>query len=282
MKKALFCFAIILPCIAVAQVTEEWVARYDGPANDYDIATSLAVDDAGNVYVTGYSYGSGTFEDYATVKYSSSGVQQWVARYNGPGNGDDIATSLAVDDAGNVYVTGTSDGSDTDYDYATIKYNSDGTELWVVRYDGPASGEEYASAIAIDDAGNVYVTGCSVGSGTDNDYATVKYSSAGTEQWVARYDGPINTYDNARAIAVDDAGNVYVTGYSYGSGTFEDYATIKYNSSGIEEWVARYDGPVSIYDWAYAMVVDDAGNVYVTGGGGGEYATVKYNSSGVE
>ena len=122
-NQVFFCLAIILPGIALAQVTEEWVARYNGPGNDYDVATSLAVDDAGNVYVTGYSYGSGTFEDYATVKYSSTGVQQWAARYNGPGNGDDIATSLAVDDAGNVYVTGYSYGSGTDLDYATVKYS---------------------------------------------------------------------------------------------------------------------------------------------------------------
>ncbi|MBK6772393.1 MAG: SBBP repeat-containing protein [Ignavibacteria bacterium] len=76
-------------------------------------ATSLAVDGSGNVYVTGYSTGSGQRFDYATIKYNSSGVQQWVARYNGPGNSIDYANSLAVDGSGNVYVTGISDGSGT-------------------------------------------------------------------------------------------------------------------------------------------------------------------------
>lgn len=56
-----------------AQVVEEWVAPYDGPANGKDIASATAVDDAGNVYVTGTSISSGTYYDYATVKYSQNG-----------------------------------------------------------------------------------------------------------------------------------------------------------------------------------------------------------------
>jgi len=91
-----------------SQVTQEWVARYNGPGNSNDNAWSLAVDGSGNVYVTGSSDVSGTGRDYATVKYNSSGVQQWVARYNGPGNSSDNARSLAVDGSGSVYVTGES------------------------------------------------------------------------------------------------------------------------------------------------------------------------------
>ena len=115
-------FTILVAIPVVAQVGEAWVARYNGPANGYDVAVLLAVDDSGNVYVTGRSIGSGTGWDYATIKYCSSGDTLWVRRYNGTGNSDDWAHALAVDDSGNVYVTGGSDGAGTSHDYATIKY----------------------------------------------------------------------------------------------------------------------------------------------------------------
>jgi hypothetical protein len=207
---------------------KKWVRRYNGPGNSGDGAYAIAVDRSGNVYVTGYSVGLGTYRDYATIKYSSTGKQLWVKRYNGPGNGDDYAYAIAVDRSGNVYVTGYSTGSGTGYDYATIKYSSSGKELWVKRYNGPGNNGDYAFAMAVDSSGNVYVTGYSVGSGTYRDYATIKYSSTGKQLWVKRYNGPGNGDDYAFAVAVDSSNNVYVTGYSTGSGTGYDYATIKY------------------------------------------------------
>jgi uncharacterized delta-60 repeat protein len=266
---------------------QQWVARYSGPGGAMDLANAIAVDASGNVYVTGASVGLGTGFDYATVKYDSSGQEQWVARYNGPGNDDDEAYGIAVDSSGNVYVTGYSVGLGTGlYDYATIKYDSSGQLQWVARYNGPGNGSDVANAIAVDTSGNAYVTGFSDASGFD--YATVKYDSSGQEQWVARYNGPANDEEEAQAIAVDGSGNVYVTGYSVGSGTQEDYATIKYNASGTEEWVARYNGPANLNDHAEAIAVDPSGNVYVTGWSafgkviGYDYATVKYDSSGQE
>jgi len=283
---------ILISSNLFSQVAEEWVARYDGLGDDY--AYAIALDSSGNVYVTGYSGGSGTYADYATIKYNNAGVEQWVARYDGLGNWDDEAKAIALDSSGNVYVTGWSYGSGTSYDYAMIKYNSAGVEQWVARYDGPGNYYDSAHAIALDSSGNVYVTGESTVSGTypdyNYDYATIKYNSAGGEEWVARYNGPGNYYDFANAIAIDSSGNVYVTGESYGSGSYNyDYATIKYNSSGIEQWVARYNGPVNDndVDCAYAIALDSSGNVYVTGESAGsgtyeDYATIKYNSSGVE
>jgi len=262
---------------------EQWVARYNGTANADDWARGIAVDSSGNVYVTGWSYGSGTYYDYATIKYNSAGVQQWVARYTSPGNSWNKAYAIVLDSSGNVYVTGKSWGSGTDDDYATIKYNSAGVEQWVARYNGPGNSADWAYAIALDSSGNVYVTGMSYGSGTYWDYATIKYNSAGAQQWVKRYSGPGNGWDEAYAIAIDSSGNVYVTGESYGgSGTYDDYATIKYNSSGVQQWVARYNGPGNSGDEASAIALDSSGNVYVTGNSGGDYATIKYNDAGVQ
>jgi hypothetical protein len=267
---------------------EQWVARYNGPAYGWDRAAAIARDSSGNVYVTGQSLGLGTDFDYATVKYDSTGQELWVARYNGPGNGEDDAVAIVIDDSGNVYVTGQSLGADTAFDYATVKYDSAGQELWVARYNTGVHFLPYyglVHAMAIDNSGNIYVTGRSPG--TSWDYTTVKYDSAGQEQWVARYNGPGNSEDDAIAIAVDGSGNVYVTGHSAAVNLAPDYATIKYDSAGQEQWVARYNGPGDWVDQASAIGVDSLGNVCVTGESDGtssyrDYATIKYNSAGQE
>jgi hypothetical protein len=176
------------------------------------------------------------------------------------------------------------------YFYTTIKYNPVGEEQWVAI--GPPDGlmANGLEAIAIDDFGNVYVTGTTNGHdplGGDPDYGTVKYNSAGQQQWLATYNGPMDGWDQARAIAIDKSGNVYVTGRSTGLGTGSfDYATVKYNTSGREEWVARYNGAANNWDGGEAIAVDGSGNVYVTGESVGvgsnffDYATIKYDSSG--
>jgi outer membrane protein assembly factor BamB len=261
---------------------EVWVARYDGPSNYNDIAQDIAVDSSENVHVIGQSKGSGTDYDYATIKYDLDGNEQWVKRYNSPVNKSDKGNAIALDPAGNVYVTGKSDE-----DYATVAYDSSGNELWVARYNGPGNGPDWAWAIALDSSGYVYVTGQSLGSGTNNDYATIAYDSSGNELWVARYDGPKSTFDEASAIALDSSGNIYVTGASRGIGTNYDYATIAYDSSGNELWVARYNGPGNGPDWAEAIALDSSNNIYVTrssdrGGIIADYATVAYDSLGTE
>ena len=273
--------------VSAQSINEEWIARYNGPGNHYDIAYALSVDSSGNVYVTGYSYGSGTGADYATINYDPDGNELWVARYNGPDSSADIAYALSVDTSGNIYVSGESAGSGTGTDYATIKYDSNGNELWVARYNGPGNSTDIANALAVDASGNVYVTGESYGSGTGADYATIKYDSNGNELWVARYNGPGNSGDIANALAVDASGNVYVTGGFYESGSHYEFATIKYDSNGNELWVARYNGPGDDFDRAYALSVDPSGNVYITGQSYGsgthyDYATIKYDANGNE
>jgi uncharacterized delta-60 repeat protein len=263
---------------------EVWVARYNGSDNSDDEATALAIDGSGNVYVTGFSFDPNTDYDYTTIKYNSAGQQQWIARYDGPENYTDQATAIAVDASGNVYVTGASSSNAGSLDYTTIKYNSAGQQQWAARYDGPGNDDDVPRAIVVDGSGNVYVTGYSFGSGFNHDFATIKYNSAGQPQWVRRYDGPGADDDNAAAVAVDAAGNVYVAGGSYGSGFNLDYATIKYNSAGQQQWVARYDGPINLDDEARAMAIDGAGNICVTGYSTGsvdyDYATIKYNLAG--
>ena len=292
MLSMLIIFALFTVIPSVSYSSERWAARYHGQEDGQDEASTIAVDADGNVYVTGNSYG--TYEtklDYATIKYDASGNQQWEARYNGPGNKEDVATAIAVDASGNVYVTGYSDGTGGyTYDYATIMYDANGNQQWVARYNGPGNDWEQAIAIAVDASGNVYVTGSSYGeSDTGVDYATIMYDADGNQQWIARYNGPLgNGGDYAAAIYVDTDGNVYVTGSSYGgSGTKYDYATIMYDVNGNQQWVARYNGSINRDDYAAAINVDTAGNVYVTGPSyktwrnrSSDYATIKYDANG--
>ena len=260
--------------------------RYDGPANSYDVSRALAVDGSDNVYATGYSSNSDFTTDYATIKYDATGMQQWEARYDGPANSYDYASALAADGSGNIYVTGSSSNSDFTSDYATIKYNAAGVQQWEARYNGLANSTDSPSALAVDGSGNIYVTGYSSNSDFTTDYATIKYNAAGVEQWEARYDGPENFNDYAADLAVDGSGDIYVTGSSSNSDFTNDYATIKYNAAGVQQWEARYNGPANSSDDATALAIDGSGNVYVTGnsfGLGNDFATVKYSStSGAE
>jgi hypothetical protein len=267
-------------------VDTAWVRRYNGPGNGIDACSFLAIDDSGNVYVTGYSYGSGTDADYATIKYYPNGDTAWVRRYNGPGNGFDRAWAIGIDDSGNVYVTGESYDNGTDYDYATIKYYDNGDIAWVRRYNGPGDTVDCAYALTVDNSGNVYVTGRSFGSGTNYDYATIKYNLNGDTAWLRRYNGPASHVDLGVAIAVDESGNVYVTGESWGGDAVQmDYATLKYNSYGDTIWVRRYNGPGNSYDLVNSIAADSSGNVFLTGASfgsttGSDYATIKYDRNG--
>jgi len=259
-----------------------WTNRYNGPANGWDYASALAVDGSGNVFVTGSSKGSGGDYDYTTIAYSGAGVPLWTNRYNGPANGYDLASAVAVDASGNVFVTGSSRGSAGDSDYATLAYSGAGVPLWTNRYNAPDSGPDQASAVAVDGNGNVFVTGSS--SGNAGDYATIAYSGPGVALWTNRYNGPRSGYDQATAMVVDVRGNVFVTGSSASGGW--DYATIAYSGEGVPLWTNRYNGPGSGTDQAAAVAVDGSGNVFVTGSSDGregdsDYATLAYSGAGV-
>jgi len=265
-----------------SNITEEW-RRYYSPNDDSadNYATAIAYDKRGFIYVTGYSESANGY-DFLTIKYDTLGNEQWTARYNGPGDGDDYPVEIVLDSIGNIYVTGSSMSKDTYFDYVTIKYDNFGGEQWVTRYNGSGDSSDYAYAIAVDDSGNVYVTGASWTPSSNYDYITIKYNKDGVEKWEKQYNGTGNLDDEPSAIAVDKLGNVWVTGKSWGTDTYYDYATVLYQNDGVAT-VFRYNGIGNGNDEATALTLDDSGNVIVTGSSAGltsgnDYATIKYSN----
>jgi outer membrane protein assembly factor BamB len=268
-----------------------WVKRYHGSGDDEDHASALGVSpDGSKVFVTGSSVKATGFGDYATVAYdASTGMRLWAKRYDAPASMYNSASALGVSpDGSKVFVTGTTHGSTSDEDYATVAYDAaTGAQLWATRYNGPAPTDDLPIVAALGvspDGAKVFVTGgTEVPTGAD--YATVAYdASTGTQLWATRYNGPgiSHSDDSASALGVsNDGSKVFVTGGSTGS-TGADYATVAYDAStGAQLWATRY----SAGDSASALgVSNDGSKVFVTGfsdGGSGsvDYATVAYAAS---
>ncbi len=219
--------------------SQAWIKNYGVQLYDsYDEAKAMVINDSGFIYVAGTSFSrfSNLTKDYLTFKLDTAGNQYWYATFNGIGNGDDDAKAISADNAGNVYVTGQSRGASMTDDYCTVKYNSSGVKLWQAYYNGPGNSGDYAYDVSADAAGNVFVTGQSIGSGTADDIATVKYNSNGILQWVQRFNGSANGSDFGNTIELDKGSNVYVCGMAKETSTGFNSILIKYTSNGVLRW----------------------------------------------
>src|SRR5216683_4067714 len=215
-----------------------WLRQYNGSANKSGEASALAVSpDGRTVYVTGTSVEVKSGFDYATLAYDArTGAQRWVSRYNGPGNGIDVARSVAVSpDGATVYVTGRSDGGPRQPDYATLAYDAaTGAQEWVRRYDGHGSCRTIASSVAVGAGGReVFVTGDSrsitdAPSSCQEGITTIAYGApAGTQLWLkhdrtALLDGGLAVSRTTNTVFV--AGGV-----AAGPNGGADYETVAYH-----------------------------------------------------
>lgn len=258
---------------ALGQVMQEWSIIHDFSYSIYDNGRKVVTDNVGNIYVTGSSGDIFANFDFVTIKYNPLGITQWLRIYNGTANGSDNVSDMTKDKNGNIYVTGTSLGNGTSYDYLTIKYDTSGNQQWIARYNYNGNVLDNAAAITVDSLDYVYVTGTS-----NNDIVTIKYNSSGIEQWVARYDG-LNNSDYGRLIAVDKYQNVYVAGRVY-----FNIVIIKYNAQGVQQWVRiYYNGNGGVPN---SMVVDNNENVYIAGisvynNAPEDFVILKYDSIGI-
>jgi streptogramin lyase len=158
----------------------EWVSTYDNGNSEAPFAHT--VDDSGYIYITGsVNVDLGTDVDVLTIKFDpSNGNKDWIKRYDMPGK-KSSGYAIATDESGNVFVTGQSWFYDTQqgkevFDVLTIKYSSDGSELWGTSYNGPANGNDHGRKIALDGWGNAYVAGHTESS--DSDTLVIKYSES--------------------------------------------------------------------------------------------------------
>lgn len=266
--------------------TPIWSACYDGPAAGNEDGLAIAFDSSGAVIAAGYQSGAGTEWDWCVLKYGSDGVRRWVSSYVTPEF--DYVVAVAVDANGDVYAAGNSGSPYTlRWDMVTAKFDGrTGETLWVRRLNGQADDDDEVKAMVLDRFGNVYVAGGTTGLTSSVDLTVIKYGPTGESLWAVTYNGPANGVDWANAIAVDYWGNVYVAGYSQDTQNDFDFVTLKFNTGGGQEWIARYDGPGHGFDEARAITVDNYGRwVAVVGTSTGDgtrndYATVVYDSLG--
>jgi|WetSurMetagenome_2_1015567.scaffolds.fasta_scaffold46160_2 hypothetical protein len=264
MKKIIIFLFLILVSNLFSQPQIQWT-------NIYPIQSkSLALDSLGNVIVVGYKDST-----IFIIKYNPSGQIIWekdTSIYHTP-----FGIYSAVDKFGNIYIT-------CQANYARlylIKYDSSGHQKW---NNNDFSEYNECHGIALDTSGNVLIT-CESMPGTHIEYFTIKFNPQGQVLWYKRYGGNYGSR-SPHSIVVDIAGSVYVTGESMiDTIRHDDYATIKYNKDGEQQWIAFYNGAKSGWDEAYSLCTDNNGYCYVTGKS--DYfnqrvscGSIKYNSNG--
>ena len=265
--------AFVVKCDASGAA--QWVRQFG--TTDRERAHGVAVDGGGNSYVTGYTSGNlgpgnQGLQDAFVVKCDAGGAVQWVRQFGT--STYDIGYAIAVDGGGNSYVAGHTEGdlggpNQGGSDAFIVKYDSGGTQQWA-RQVGSSS-HDSGRGIAVDGSGNSYMTGYTWGDLGDPslgkvDAFIVKYDAAGMFQW-ARLIG--TSCPNAgNGIAVDGAGNIYVTGTTAGdlggpNQGMGDAFVVKCDSAGTVQWAGQFG--TSGYDVGCGIAVDGSGNSYISG-----------------
>lgn len=246
-------------------MAEEQAKNLSGADRANDVPTAMVVDPAGGMYVTGYSKSAKSGYDFLTIKYGPDGDVKWAQRYDGPAKGDDRPTAIVLDSAGDIYVTGASAGEGTGSDYLTVKYGPGGDFKWAKRYNGTGDGFDRPAALALDPAGNVCVTGYSLGKATGYDCVTLKYDPDGNQLWVRAYNGPANEDDFGEAVRADANGNIYIAGYSRATKKRSNFLILKYDGAGKLLWTKTFDGGHTQDARANGLEILRNGQICVTG-----------------
>jgi hypothetical protein len=275
-----------------------------------DDAYALAIDNSGNVFVGGetrYSsnfatnrviYGTAGHCDAFVVKLSNNLNVLYRTAILGPGG---VAYALAIDNSGNVFVGGVT-GNSSNFATNRVIYGTTGaSDAFVVKLSNDlntlyttailtSSSTDIARALAIDNSGNVFVGGYTRNS---SNFATnrVIYGTTGSDDaFVVKLSNGLDTLyrtailtsssdDYAYALAIDNNGNVFVGGYTENSSNFATNRVIYGTTVGNDAFVVKLSNDLntldrtailtsSSFDYAYALAIDNSGNVFVGGGTG--------------
>lgn len=248
---------VVVISLTPAAGGERWVYTYNGPGDSMDVALGVACDQNGNLYVAGSSYSNNN--DLLIVSLTSDGVERWVYQYNGTGNGDDIANSIAVGLDGNVYAAGVSYGTGTGDDFVIVSVDTAGNERWVYTYDWTGGGDgAYALVYGADH--NLYAAGYSYHFISWYVFTVVSIDSAGAERWIFRTQGTGVVDEAVQSIVYGLDGNIYAAGYSY----LLDFTVVSLDTAGIERWKYR-KGQAGFNDRAFDVAYGSDGNIYSVG-----------------
>ena len=262
--------------------TQQWLNRYNGDGDFSDKYNCVLTDNNGNVYIGGYTVNANQRKDYLLVKYTSSGTLSWSVTYNGSDNNDDEILAMAFGLNNQIIVTGYAKGNTTDDDIVTISYDQNGQVIWTAIYDNLLySQDDQGNDISVDVNGNVIVVGQTETS-TD-DYIILSYSSTGSLNWSAFYDGTAMSKDRALKVKIGSGNSVYVTGRSANLQD-DDIVTRKYSSSGNLLWTQTFNNGWN--DRPTDLKLDALENVYVCGysnnGTNDDILILKYSSLGID
>ena len=308
MKTIFTTLLIIAASLTALAQAPSWVWAKSAGNMWYEEATAIAIDASGNTYITGFyneanptpytiSFGTSTItsvlgKDAFVAKYDPTGTLLWVR--SAGGTGDDLGKGIAVDASGNVYITGQFSSTSMVFDTVTIsttafndafiaKYNSSGDILWAKKVGG--AGGDYGYSIGVDAASNCYITGYFNSSTVIIGSSTLSNPFSGTggyQFFIAKYDAfgnPVwgkattsSSQSTGNDIAVDAAGNSYVTGFFSSAATFDaisltgagkDIFIAKYDPSGTAVWAKSANGTAE--DMGMSIAIDASGNSYMTG-----------------
>jgi hypothetical protein len=264
-----------------------WQRDLTGGAGPANVARDVVFDASGDVVAVGSVDNPGSQEDFFVVRLSGvNGTEIWRQSIDGPVGGNDWANSVRVDSAGRIVVGGlTRNGPGSDTTGTVVKLDpADGTVLWRTDIDGTRpNGENRVLQVAVDAADDVIAGGYTTNLDTNRDAAVVKLAGGtGQELWRQTVNGSVNGDDGPASVALDGAGDVVLTCWTYNVANFAFTVAKLAGADGSLVWRQDLTGtlPGGGNNSGNAVAVDGAGDVLAVGrfqnvGTGFDFAVVK-------